>query len=764
MIWRRRAVDGAAVGLLVAVAAAYVYGVFWRRAELGLTVPNFDYYGYFYPNLRYALDAWQRGQGLFWNSFQNCGQPFFANPSAGTLYPLHWLFLVFGPDRGQFVQVTLHLAIGGIGMYWLCRVVGARPLGALCGGLAFGLGGTTILLASWMPFIIAPFAWMPAAMAAAERVLRRPTFAGAVLLGVLLTLQLLPGYPQINFFTYMAIGVRLVWELASRRDARRVRVVAAVLFGLALPAALAAAQYVPAVEFVRESVRSGQLSIAELRPPAQNVDWKKFRYALGLRTALGNTLMLIPVGLAAVALTLPRHRRLAWSYAVMIALAFSLAFDTPVFDLFRRLPFGSSFRLPHRFLWLAGFATAVLAGLGADAVARADATEAPLRRRLAAPMAFAAAVLGFTLLSPLLLYPYEALLALATIAVISAVALLPPLRRLAPLALPLLVAAGALLFLRNPTYGPLIDTQRLYSRRMAFDWLRSRISPQERVYQFGARDDFGVIPKSSELYGVRGITDYETQASRRFAALHVRLFNNHPMRSLNDYYFKLLKQPANRPLFNLLAARYIVTTADLAPMPMLSQPPVKEVARFGDTVVYENPAALPRAFFVPQGYVVPETEDAITWFASGLNDPRRYTILESRPPDGFLGSPTTNGPSSVTLVADGGETLSLRVYAPADGYLVVTDQYYPGWEAAVNGRSTPVLRANAAFRAIRVPRGVSNVTFVYRPASLRLGAWISAVSWGLVVLYAIGAAAGRLWRSRRPAVRVAGSEPQPLTS
>jgi hypothetical protein len=316
-----------------------------------------------------------------------------------------------------------------------------------------------------------------------------------------------------------------------------------------------------------------------------------------------------------------------------------------------------------------------------------------------------------------------------------------------------------MLFLRNPTYGPLIDTSRLYTSRVAFDWLRGRMSPQERVYQFGGRDDFGLIPKSSSLFGVRGITDYETQASRRFAALHVRLFNNRPMRSINDYYFKLQKLPANRPLFDLLAARYIVTSADLAPMPIGTLPPVREVARFGDTVVYENPSALPRAFWVPQAAVVADLDATLEWFASGLNNPRRYTILDAPPPDHFLGAPPTGGASDVTVVADGGETLSLHVLAPADGYLVVTDQYYPGWEAMVNGKPTPILRANAAFRAVRVPRGVSMVTFVYRPASLRIGAWISAVSWALVLLYAIGATLRRL--RRRRGLVVEGPTPNP---
>ena len=57
----------------------------------------------------------------------------------------------------------------------------------------------------------------------------------------------------------------------------------------------------------------------------------------------------------------------------------------------------------------------------------------------------------------------------------------------------------------------------------------------------------------------------------------------------------------------------------------------------------------------------------------------------------------------------------------ADGFLVVTDQFYPGWAATVNGTPTTVLRANVAFRALRLPAGESTVEFRYRPLSIRLG-------------------------------------------
>jgi hypothetical protein len=58
---------------------------------------------------------------------------------------------------------------------------------------------------------------------------------------------------------------------------------------------------------------------------------------------------------------------------------------------------------------------------------------------------------------------------------------------------------------------------------------------------------------------------------------------------------------------------------------------------------------------------------------------------------------------------------------------VVLDNHYPAWQAAVNGHSTPIYRANHTFRAIAVPAGEHTVTFHYAPEALRTGALISVV-------------------------------------
>lgn len=749
---RRRLGDLAAAATIAALAAGYVWAVFWRRAAGGYTLPNVDYYGYYYPNLLYAMQAWERGWGLLWSPFLNCGQPFFAIATTGLTYPLHAVVLLFGPDLGQFVLIGLHLAIGGLGLYWLARELDVGRAGALTGGVAFTVGAVTILFASWVPNGIGPYAWMPVALAAGERLLRTPRLGTALLLAVVLAVQLLPGYPQISFFTYLAIAVRAAIVFVGPAAPPRLPLVAALALGFALPLGLAAVQYFPAIEFTRESLRAGALSQAEIFPVRQTLTWPGFLGGLGNRSGFGAALTLVPMMLAGAALAAPAPRRAAWSYAALLALSLALAFDSPLFALFRHLPMGGSFRMPHRFLALSACLLCVLAALGVDGVARAAAAP-PLRRLLPLLGALAAGAL-FAWLSPVGLHAIEWPLAAAAAGALALALYAPRGRPVALLALAPLVATGAVLLALPPVFGPLRDAALLENRRDAFAWLREHLTLQERIYPLVPGGDYSLTYKTAALFGVRAISDYEAQTARRLASAHVFLLRNRPLRTINDYYFKLERKPQNRPLFDLLATRYLV--ADVRATQVIaagSAPPLRPVATIGDTVIYENPAALPRAFWVPQATVIADADAALEWLGRGHGDPRRIVVLDEPPADGFLGAARPPAPDAVTIDEDRGERVRLQVDAPAAGFLVLTDQHYPGWSATVNGAPAPILRANVAFRALRVPPGRSTVEFVYRPLSLRAGIAVSAVSWALVLAYALYAlfAARRVGRQGPPA-------------
>jgi uncharacterized membrane protein YfhO len=117
--------------------------------------------------------------------------------------------------------------------------------------------------------------------------------------------------------------------------------------------------------------------------------------------------------------------------------------------------------------------------------------------------------------------------------------------------------------------------------------------------------------------------------------------------------------------------------------------------------------------------------------------------VSATPRSGFVGS-GGSGTGSAAIISDEAERVVVRVQAAQPGFLVLADQYFPGWRAEVNGSEAEIVRANVTFRAVEVPSGDSEVVFVYRPFSVRLGALISLVALAIMAV---------LWRrtqGRRP--------------
>jgi hypothetical protein len=78
--------------------------------------------------------------------------------------------------------------------------------------------------------------------------------------------------------------------------------------------------------------------------------------------------------------------------------------------------------------------------------------------------------------------------------------------------------------------------------------------------------------------------------------------------------------------------------------------------------------------------------------------------------------------------------VDIRLQAAAPALLVLSDLFYPGWEAILDGRPAEILRANYVMRAVAIPAGAHEVQFLYRPASFRAGIAASAAGCLAVVL------------------------------
>jgi uncharacterized membrane protein YfhO len=72
--------------------------------------------------------------------------------------------------------------------------------------------------------------------------------------------------------------------------------------------------------------------------------------------------------------------------------------------------------------------------------------------------------------------------------------------------------------------------------------------------------------------------------------------------------------------------------------------------------------------------------------------------------------------------------IALNAETTHDGLLVLSEIYYPGWKAFVDGTETEVFRTDYNLRSIIVPFGTHKVEFRFEPESYKLGSMISLAS------------------------------------
>jgi len=149
----------------------------------------------------------------------------------------------------------------------------------------------------------------------------------------------------------------------------------------------------------------------------------------------------------------------------------------------------------------------------------------------------------------------------------------------------------------------------------------------------------------------------------------------------------------------------------------------------GEVKVYENLAFQERAYVASEVLVLPDEEDqlrALLWVRPG------QVVLEAASARNSAGSGKPSGAfapgGTARVVTYEAERVVVEAELAAPGYLVLTDSYYPGWRAWVDGRETQILRANYLFRAVAVSEGRHTVEFRYEPASLTIGLWVSGLS------------------------------------
>jgi len=723
----------------------------------------------FQPFLQYTRSALP--DIPLWNPASMGGRPFHANSESATLSPFSLPAYVLPFWRSLAVMAALKLFVAAFGAFLLARTVGMRFGGALMAGLVFGFSLWAVTWVSWTTMSV--WAYLPWLCLLSELCVRRPgplPFAG--LAGVV-GLQFLGGHPSSSFQVLVAValfwGVRAVALRGGRIPLRLLTLAGALLAGTAL----AAIMLIPFLELLAHSID------VEVRTSASASAHEPARYLLGVflhdwwgrgsRVSLEYASSLeehayyvaaLPLMLAVAALARARRReRLVVAGVGALALAVAVGIP-PFFTIVSHLP-GFEAARNGRLAVISVLCVAMLAGWGLDDLAGSEALAR--RRRLVLGIGVAIFLLpllyvtlgrrvdlgvlggalraswGFEHASPDSSDVVRLASVLEWVVLGAAAVALLFLRvrgRLAatPFVALALVLVALDLFKAGMGYNPAIrESVAVQPTTPAIRYLQSRrparfagLHPQAPITL--------AVPMSPNVamrYGLLDARGYDLPVEERYARLWQQVIAQSPACNYAFCPESAGTSPKALRGLALLGVRDLLQNR--------RDPPLRgfRAAYDGpDARIYENPSALPRAFLVDRQRVVHGGDAARTAVTSPAFPARTVAVTERRIP-GIPQAGSGRPPGRARIAAYERERVVVETDARGPALLVLTDSWFPGWRATLDGRGTPIERVDYLIRGVRVPAGAHRVELRYEPASWRAG-WIVS----LVALLAIlGAAA-----------------------
>lgn len=786
-----RSPDAAAVALILLLTAVAA-----RPLLVGGTILGLDAATQFYPWYSFLGESLRSGQIPGWNPNQFSGVPFAGDPLSGWTYlPAMLLFTLLPLAAAAKSFMFFHLLLAGVSMYALGRALRLGVPGALVAAVAFEFSGLMYFRNVCCFAYSSVSAWLPLTLLGAELAIRSRILTSKLLwsgLAGLALSQILASWPgQGSYYALLALGGYVAYRslLFPPEEVRgaRGRLWALTLTGgaiLLVGLGLAAAGLLPRLEFnALSSISEAYAADDEVRGWTIR-DWKELYQRHTIFYAGGAVL--------ALALSAPLISRTAHAvpYSAALALvALTLAGEgtTPLHSLMYLLP---KFEMvhthsPQRVMILFYPAAALLAGAAVTGLAR----RCRARPALAALPALAGLFLvtRSTLVPPVdapeqrgfweaptvflkengVLIPPGPLITL-TLAVCLAAAygLLPArrsaLRELAALALVLAVFAE-LFAVDNVTidahsnysgqgeldkvdlaehYAPTGATRFLQSREEPFRYFGydNRKRPYNRQFTDPAVNALEVNTRAT-LWGLQSVQGYSAVHLQRYDR-YLEALNGEPQ----PYHSAFVREDGlGSPLLDLLNVRYFIAPANPgpgAPKKLRSLERDYPTAYEGERVrVLENPEALPRAWIVHSAQRA-GPQETLDLLSSEEVDPRETALVEDEPPP--LRDPDDASEDEARVTAYEPNRIEVSASTGARGLLVLSEVYYPGWNAYVDGEKAVTRRANHLLRAVPLPAGEHTVELRYEPWTLRAGIAISTLTAAAV----LGVAAAALIRRR----------------
>jgi hypothetical protein len=697
-----------------------------------------DFTYQWYPFRHFAAVSLANGEIPLWNPYTFNGMPFLAEIQTEVFY-LPMTLLTLAVRHGElgvlwleFANV-LHYVLAATGMFFLARSFGLRRIPALFAAITYTFSGFLVLHAIHQ-VITAVVAWFPLLLLLFRKALRESRWTMVFLCGLLLGHSFFGGSPQMSVFFYLFLFSYFLFELFSMFGIRRLLTLPAALMSaraagvILLSLGIAMVQFLPTRELSDLSVRA---LITFEKATEGSLAWGQLVTLLvpklfGVSDAHGYTYWgpgpywhywetCIYIGIPALLLTLlairlvRTNKNAAFFLGFLVfALLFSLGGNFIVHPFFfHTIPGFASFRNPARMGIFFAFGGALLGGMTLQQL-----MDRTLHVRVSGQLRTSLLVLAGTGLLFLLLvlsgmldsmYPFLSRPQIGTLV-----------RKEALLAIFLLLATTGTLYtmLARRTWLPALGLALCGITFLDFYLFGAshNTSPDNPADHFRrAAPLVNVLRQQSGLFRVN-TRNAEGMVMDRNQGLIDRIFT---MEGYTPLVLRRAYPPAGVPhqMFDLLNIRYYTVTDTVRRTLSLA----------------ERPDVLPRAFMIFSTLVARSEEDVRTHMMDTTFNPRTTAVVEDTTHTPLV-APSEKPVWLARIDSYTNNSIVVSVETDHDGLLVLSEMYYPGWEATVDHQPAHILQTNYNLRGVLLQRGVRTVEFRFSPESFRRGLLLTLVT------------------------------------
>lgn len=673
-----------------------------------------------------------------WNPYVFGGSPFIGNIQVGFFYPINIIYFIIPLERAFAYSFLIDYLLIGLFTYLYARLLHLSKFSSLISAISVTFNGAIMKqLFLGHTIIMDSIAWLPLQLYLYEKLLQKNNIKYVVFSGIVFGITLLTGTVQLPLYAFMGLSlyyfIRIFLEYKINKNIKKWLILAPILT-LIIGLSMAAIQLLPTLELSSLSIRGQGISyefasgfsfhpkefLLIIFPSIFGLDSNNSFWGIGSFWGTSIYTGIVPFFLAFIGLIYKRNK---YIYALLLLSIFSVLYSFGnygiIFKLFYDyIPFFNNFRVPTRILFIYAFSFAIFSGFGAEYILEKLKKKQysffnKFSKILLLILFISSIMYAFLYLNKNNIELFEKIVLKNSLAqnINHNVVYLLILDNILYFCIFIfLLFLIFLLFKFKKISGRIFRYLVIILIALDFFIFYSQFYNQnnfKKTYQFFK--EFSFIKQDKSKFrifllpsGNENLTsNNKLENITGIDALYLFLYRNfiweigpHLNLPYEDWiYINEIKNVNNLRLLNV---KYILS---------------KDILRVnGASLVYKS------------NYYIYKINNYL---------PRAYVTYKNS--SNFDINKTKIEPVKISIYQP--NKILLNLIMKTHGYLVLSENYYPGWEAYDNNKKINIVISNKIFRSVYLQKGYHEIKFIYNPFSFVIGQMLTSITLSILIIY-----------------------------